>query len=168
MLARMIRHAKESVAFHEASHAVANISFRIPCRVWIEFDADGDTQTKPPWKGVCRSYRIEEKLGFKVTKRMAGICGIAGAVGEFMLENHGAFYEDWPEWRESVSVTDRESINGYSMIGAAREAYPLLADKWAAVEAIAKRLVKEGELTDWQTGAIYNRALRIKGDPVCM
>lgn len=159
----MIRAAKRTTAIQEAAHVVVHLSFGTPARAWIEYDDSVDTRFMSPWKGNCQSrdWRKAE------TRRMRAVAGVAGAVAVAMV-GPGGFREDWPEWRADISPTDRAAIGTHSIIGAARIAHGVLTHHWKAVEAIAETLEREGGVTDYESGELFNRAMGIDAEPITM
>ncbi len=163
---RIIHSGKLSAAFHEAGHAVTTMHYGGRCSLSMEPRHGVDIMEESAWDAKChfRPHALsdEEKAAVSVAGALAQC--LNGIRGE-NIEWFDDFIENVEDWQEFMSDTDRAGLSDPDPIAieeVGRAVFPILIEKWPAVDAVARKFAFWKSLTDYQVWQAYEKFSRAK------
>lgn len=172
---RIIHTGKISAAFHEAGHAITMMHYGGRCSLSMEPRLGVDIMEESAWDAKCHfrphflNVNGQVHLHALSAEEKAAV-SVAGALAqclynwrEYGFEWFDDFIESVEDWQEFMSATD---LNGLSASDPAaiekvgRAVFPILIQKWPAVDAVARKFALWKSLTDYQVWQVYEKFSR--------
>lgn len=158
---RIIHTGTLSAAFHEAGHAVTMMHYGGQCSLSIEQRLGVDLMEESAWAGKChfrpRALSAEEKAAVSVAGALTQcLYGVRGEGIEW-FDDFIESVEDWSDFMSDTDLVGFSDSDPAAIEKVGREIFPILIQKWPAVDAVARKLALRKCLTDWQVWKAYIR-----------